>query len=239
MTKFFNAFHKLNLFPIILILLAGLATTSIWPAWAYRNQGQSLLANNRTSGFQVVDMQVRGNQLQLSLRNNYSKNITAYTISVGNVRAEEDFIYSNRVIAPGEVYTVNTPISSSDPSTSILAVVFEDGTSDGEASVAAAIRDRRQGEKAQLTRILPLIENALRLSDSELPRALSELPSRISSLPAIASAGRSREFRSGLRNGSEDALRTIQRISQATDYLNLREELIRIQAHYSRAISKL
>lgn len=164
---------------------------------------------NKTRSFELI--QARRNRSidaagpELSLRNGYDKNITAFAVSVNGLLVSPDFVYSEnedwRSIAPGAVYTsgfgyvvrsVNPafPVAApKDFDINVLAVVFDDGSSDGDEKAAAGILYARLKSKRILTRIVDLLDGDLnsRAMDYTL---FDELKSRISSLsndPADAS----------------------------------------------------
>jgi len=78
------------------------------------------------------------------------------------------------------------PTSPSDQQIQIKAVVFEDGTYEGDAEAAAAVRGYRAGEKMMLSLLLPLLRNALNSSNADLTEALRTLESQVSSVGSDA-----------------------------------------------------
>ena len=65
---------------------------------------------------------------------------------------------------------------------SVLAVVFDDGSGDGDEKAVAAILDERQKSKLRLTRIIDLLNGDLSSSRAINDTVVDELRSRISSL---------------------------------------------------------
>jgi len=74
------------------------------------------------------------------------------------------------------------PTSPSDQEIQIKASVFDDGTYEGDAEMAAAVRGYRAGEKMVLPRLIPLLEGALNSSNASLAEALRNLESQVSSV---------------------------------------------------------
>ncbi len=64
----------------------------------------------------------------------------------------------------------------------IKAAVFDDGTYEGDAEMAAAVRGYLAGEKMELPRLIPLLENALNSSNADLTEGLRNLESQVSSV---------------------------------------------------------
>lgn len=133
---------------------------------------------------------------ELSLKNGYEKNITAFAVSVNGLIVMSDFAYSenedHRTIAPGVVYTsgfgnVRRSINSAtaageDFDIEILAVLFDDKSSDGDDKGVAFLRGNRRKSKRILTRIIDLLNERLEPVRNIDDTASAELRHRISSL---------------------------------------------------------
>jgi hypothetical protein len=74
------------------------------------------------------------------------------------------------------------PTSPSDQQIQIKASVFDDGTYEGDAEMAAAVKGYQAGEKMVLPRLIPLLEGALNSSNANLIEALRNLESQVSSV---------------------------------------------------------
>jgi hypothetical protein len=260
MNKHRNIFRRL--YPISFALV-GICVVMIganaWSSHSPLRQSTNPRILNKTRAFEVVSQKRNGQHFLLNLKNGYSKNIIGYTVTQGadtptsaEVSIEEDFIYGDKVIAPGETYAVRIPISEQQSSIgkvstqeqdiNVLAVMFDDGTSDGDSKSITKTKDRRRGELIQLERILPLFQAILDLPDADIPEALDRLESQIAALPEISENGLSPSARSGLKGGKEMLLPAAQMLRRnrkimSTDYL--RKELTEIKSHYERAIAKL
>lgn len=157
---------------------------------------------NKTRSFELTqarrnrDIDVSGPEL--SLRNGYDKTITACAVSVNGLIALIDFVYSDseghdqRAIAPGAVYTrwfsygvrsVNrSGAAQEDFDINVLAVVFDDKSSDGDEKAVASILYDRMRSKRLLTRIVDLLNENLNSRRTIDDTVFDELISRISSL---------------------------------------------------------
>ena len=74
------------------------------------------------------------------------------------------------------------PTSPSDQQIQIKTAVFDDGTYEGDAEIAAAVRGYRAGEKLVLPRLIPLLEGALSSPNPNLIEALKNLEVQVSSV---------------------------------------------------------
>lgn len=215
-------------------------------------KGNGVTVSNHTQAFQVVNATNDGNTIQLSLRNGYSKAITAFIVSGDDGSSVQvDFSSVDSLIAPGETYNYGEATANllshsgaeqSRPKISILAVLFEDGSSDGDNKVVRDIKNRRLGEKIQLMRILPLLEEALGVEDSELPVSIERLKARISALPDKPQKGESPEIMGGLHHGKQYIYAKLERLKQLqdeNDVVNLRTELTKIKHRYKKETTKL
>ena len=142
---------------------------------------------------------------RISLHNQSNKNIVGLGVDViagGRVAltSKPRGIDGQSLIAAGNEYQLSvrapnraqrtadgyTPTSPSDQQIQIKAAVFADGTYEGDAETAAAIRGFRAGEKMMLPRLLPLLERALNSSNADLTEALKDLESQVSSVESDA-----------------------------------------------------
>jgi hypothetical protein len=181
---------------------------------------------NETESFRLVSAEKNGAVLVLKMRNVSSKGITAYSISTRpGSREDTDYSLSGHVIAPGDIeeteissaslYTINSS-NQPKPMIRILAVVFDDRTSEGDFGVATIIKDTRLGKKMQLKRINRLIRETLQSSNTSSFHNLSSLKSRIAALSEETEQGEffSPAVRSGLHSAKEDVLTLIGQLEQ-------------------------
>ena len=89
----------------------------------------------------------------------------------------------NRAQPTADGYAPTTP---SDQQILIKTIVFDDGTYEGDAQMAAAVRGYRAGEKMVLPRLIPLLDSALSSSNADLTQALKNLESQVSSVSSDA-----------------------------------------------------
>lgn len=165
---------------------------------AQRMQSLTPQVENKTRSFQVTrarrNLDIEAGP-ELSLRNGYEKNITAFAVSVNGLITMSDFAYSenvdHRTIAAGAVYTsgfgtvrgrVNSPTAQDDFDIKVLAVLFDDKTSDGDDKGVVFLRDHRRKSKRILTSIIDLLNERLDPPQTIDDLGITDLKSRISSL---------------------------------------------------------
>jgi len=142
---------------------------------------------------------------RIILRNQSNKNIVGLGVDVVSgdrvqITSKPRGIDGQPLIAAGKEYwlTVSAPnraqptvdgfvpTSPSDQQIQIKAAVFDDGTYEGDAATAAAVRGYRAGEKMVLPKLIPLLESALNSSNADLTEALKNLESQVSSVGSDA-----------------------------------------------------
>jgi len=189
---------------------------------------------NKTRSFEVTQARryrdIDGAGPELSFRNGYDKNITAFAVSVNGLIGLPDFLYSeseeHRAIGPGAVYTRgfgnarrqvdHAGAAREDFDIKVLAVVFDDRSSDGDEKAIAYILEERLKSKQLLTRVIELFNrhlNSLRSIDDSV---YDELRSRISSL-------------SGSPGNSSDINNVLLWLDQSDRSLNLRERMVGVK----------
>lgn len=240
--------------PVILLIVCllglGIGGVSLKGQKSTGIQSNSPRIQNRTRSFEVAQVSPsvgENGDVELSLRNRYSKNITACAVSVNGSITEVDFAFSELEdqsgISPESVYTekysfarhVNKSAARQNFDISILAVVFDDKTGDGDPKFVTEILDTRLGSKIQLTRIIALLNNALNLPRVPDEAVIDTLKARISSLPVHSASPTSETEREGLRNQKSDALRRLE--SQTS--LNPQERIRSLKEIYESLAGRL
>lgn len=151
-------------------------------------QVENLKVTNKTQHFIVVSIEkTRTDDLLLTLRNDYDKKITSYELSLGSKVTMADYLYSEREdgIAPGTIVE-NYQAIDIDPElrtkgVSILAVMFEDGTSDGDPAHIQEITQYRLGGKMQIERALAALEKVKSLPKNKMIAELRRMNTELTS----------------------------------------------------------
>lgn len=172
---------------------------------------ESLKVTNLTSRFEVsrLEKTSEGNIL-IQLRNNYDKTITAYQTSLGSTTTLVEMILSplGDYIHPGDTTDLMEGINI-DPDLekegfTIHAVVFEDGTSDGETKSINKINDYRRGEMMQMAHAARLLGESAGAADGEIVWALD----KVGNTSVLTGDGAGTLSRS-VKFGAEDARKRI------------------------------
>ena len=263
MRSYGNRFNRSSSKPIffVLLLVAFLSVGGMSSRALPEPQKEELpQVRNETESFQLISIERIGYLLQLRLKNTSKKAITAYKIGYNNGwQTGIDKIIGDDIVAPGEIEEFRTPfsnLSNSDGPTSpqtvtILAVVFDDRSSEGDFQAADDILNDRLGQKIQLERINRLIQGVLKSPDGNTPAALSRLKSQIASLSEDQGKGQPRAIHTGLYYMKQQVLKLIEELEQwqrdgkallRTELygsVNLQDALVKIKELGEKRIPKL
>lgn len=130
------------------------------------------LANN-TSSLSVTksELEPNGRSVRVAVLNVAQKPIDWFRISLGaGSDIEADFAYADKpVLGPNESYEDSYPVPSEGDKlqVTIVSVVFEDMTFDGDVRSAQRLIEKRRGQEIELRRLLPLITPAINVSGKE------------------------------------------------------------------------
>jgi hypothetical protein len=227
-----------HLIAVSFIFAAMLAVTALSSSSRTAQSGEPEVVN-KTQAFRLISIERQVDSIRhiylLRLQNVSAKEIVGYTIGFNNGSgAAKD--YNSKVIAPGDIeeYDVSTRDVRPQEPIRIAAVVFSDGTSEGEPKAIAFITDERRGRRLFRERVLPLLEKALDSPEVNL----DELESQIRALPERVE-GESSDVNSSYRDDKSSFLKEMKELKEArakgrTSY-DLRPELQEIK----EAIEKL
>jgi hypothetical protein len=232
----------------IIFLLLAISAAIVYGVNRQPNPLQTNQIRNKTSALEVVSVtSIQDQGFTLTVRNVLStRNITglAFASESENVKVQVDFItgFVDESIPPGKTYSrtilpfTKGKISPSD--ISILAVVLDDGTVNGESLVGQNILDQRKGKKEQLKLILPIIKNAI---DSKAANAVVQVITDINKMPHPHDAEMPYQIKSGAHSIRELILSKIQDhanrgTASPTEDIHA---LVNIYSEYSSLLSKL
>lgn len=150
------------------------------------------VVKSQTKSLEFIDTEKTDFGFTIRMRNISSKSITAYTVSLCDTPLfAEDFSIGDRSVEPGTALEINISSANvthqcgaaSEPTLTILAVVFGDRSTEGEFLWAKGILDDRRGQKIQLKRINRLLAKAAASPAADGPGGIETLKSDIAALP--------------------------------------------------------
>jgi hypothetical protein len=165
----------------------------------------------------IVNIDIQDHYVLLSLRNDSDKNITAFSLSSSGVNLRAEMIGTDRVMRPGDIHTKLCDLpspKSTEKGIIVLAVVYEDGTWEGDDKYVRQILDARAGTQAQLARVLPLFRDALTTpKNMRLMQKREMIRYKIEQL-TDEEEGKSFEYRMGLHDEKERAMNNLKQLEQ-------------------------
>ena len=196
---------------------------------------------NNTRALALVAQEVIDGRPRLRVKNISDKDLNGFVLGLANLRQIElDTTPGDRVIAPGEVEDIEIPGPS--PSTiTILAVMYADGSLEGDQNTVAQLRVRREALKAELKRILGLVVAEAQSRDADIPGAFERIQSGMSKLPPTVADGHTPQA-NALRVAQHDvaSLVDVMRHRQERNaHLNQRELIWELKERIERRIAAL
>jgi len=140
--------------------------------------------NNNTTSLEVVRLEKSPQRYEIWLKNNSSKSVVAYYISIGNSGISFRGSRSKPALAAG---AISDQIAFYNPNTqkdvTIPVVMFDDGSFEGDFKLAAQFQANEQGVSIQAPNILRLVEQALEADDAVLQAAFDKLEAQLWVIP--------------------------------------------------------
>jgi hypothetical protein len=196
---------------------------------------------NETEALALVAHEVIDGRTRLQFKNISAKDLNGFVLGLGNLRQIElDTTPGDRVIVPGEVQDIEIP-GPSPSSITILAVMYADGSLEGDQITVAQLRDRRSALKAELKRILGLVVAEAQSRDADIPGAFDRLESAMSKLPSRVADGHTPQANAqqGAKDDVASLLEFMRHRQDRNAHLNQRELIRQLQERIERRIAGL
>ena len=206
---------------------------------------------NMTSAFKVIEIKENSDGLfDITYKNEYRKSITGFEVSISGMRIQTELTLGGdeqQFIPSGSTYdkTYSVQENLGQNGIQILAVVFDDGTADGDPKYIKEITDYRLGIKLERERVLPMLENILTSKPQTFSKALEELETHMTSvLPSYQQNGKLNNIDLGIRNERRRILSEIKMLrdkhpnalSTEQEINQFRGDLVFVKQMYERII---
>ena len=203
-------------------------------------------AKSRTSAIEITKIEIRNDidSAIVTMKNVSNKSINGMKLSYDKGSVQIDFLAAyepdRQRLLPGATYQEMFPLTDpSDPfEVGVLAVTFDDKSSDGDAESVRGIVDARRGFAKEMKRLRPLLEAALDSPDGDSPVILDRLKSQFEGLSLEKSDG-SADFRQGQTEARQELLYDIQFLKErqsATGQVQIRRALAKAKARYDKRV---
>ena len=207
----------------------------------FRSEKTQIHLVNDTQALALVAQEVIDGRTRLQFKNISAKDINGFVLGLPNLRQIElDTTAGDRVIGPGEVQDIEIPGPS--PSTiTILAVMYADGSLEGDQPTLAQLRDRRSALKVELKRILGLIIAEAQSRDADIPGAFDRLESAMSKLPPTVADEHTPQANAqrGAQDDVASLLEVMRHRQERNAHLNQRELIRELKERIERRIAGL
>ena len=195
---------------------------------------------NDTGALALVAQEVIDGRTRLQFKNISAKDLNGFVLGLPNLRQIEiDTSTGDRVIVPGEVQDIEIP--GSVPTITILAVMYADGSLEGDQITVAELRDRRSALKAELKRMLGLVVAEAQSRDADSPGAFDRLESAMSKLSATDADGETRHANAlqVAKGDFTNILEVMRYRQQRNAHLNQRELIRELKERIERRVAGL
>lgn len=205
---------------------------------------------SKSPALEVVSATRRDFIVRIRLRNTSDKNIYAFRMQYhkGGAAILHSFVMADTktMVAPGEVYRYDWPFS---PNSSLArealifeAVIFQDGSGDGEPDKVKSLQDLFLTNMRELEYEIALLETALNSLKIETVEGLLEFQNKVSETPETLNVGMLNGL-SGIvlpswKGNTMGMIREIDRKKREEPNTSIREELVKLKDSYLKYRAK-
>jgi hypothetical protein len=235
---------------LTVVLLLGLTVgsvigTSKLPFWVKAQDGPPLVTS-ATSAIRVVALQPTtigdSRILEVSLQNISSKTIKAYSVGSGKAWLTRSYYFSETAFAPNSIETQIIPLDSTSFKAAsrdftVTAVLFEDGSTDGQAIPGDRLRESWAGLQDYANHFLPCLRQLPAILAAPDETAFTSCEGEAGKWPA---KGRSADYEDGLRAAQRESLNKLNEIKTKvrsgnfSDAAKQRDKLVKIFESFQR-----
>ena len=207
---------------------------------SFRSTTTQIHLVNNTGALALVSQEEIDGRTRLQFKNISAKDLNGFVLGLANLRQIElDTTPGDRVIVPGQVQDIEIP--GPLPTITILAVMYADGSLEGDQITVAQLRDRRSALKAELKRILGLVVAEAQSRDADIPGAFDRLESAMSKLPSTVADGHTPQANAqrGAKDDVASLLEVMRHRQERNAHLNQRELIRELKERIERRIAGL
>jgi hypothetical protein len=204
---------------------------------------------NRTKSFVVDAIEIKGDTVGVRFKNNYDKPVTCYQVAIGERTLQTELMVNDdpKVIIPGDFTYERYPAEIlSGNNITVLAVLFDNHSGDGDPTYLIKLLKYREGMKIQRQYTISAIERVLQKEKGEKSIELSEIFSDLNPLSEEELQKLPLDVRFGIKDEQKRLAHTFQHFSQNNILIeqqgklsSKREELETLLSNYRNTIAKL
>jgi hypothetical protein len=208
------------------------------------------VVESKSQALEVVSVTRRDPFIRIRLKNTSDKNIYAFRMRYhkGGAAILHSYVMSDTktMLAPGEVYRYDWSFS---PNSSLAreslvfeAVIFQDGTGDGDADKVKSLQDLFLTNMKELEHEIALLQAALDSTDVEMLEGLRDLLAKVSETPETLSVamlnGIAGIVLPSWKGNTMGMIREIERKKRDEPNTSIREELLKLKESYIKSLAK-
>lgn len=171
--------NKRHLIALLVLAAFGVTGFAVWRSVQSKDV-ERVFIENKTRSLQVESIKDLGEknnrkEIEITFRNNYEKPIAAYRVRVSEEfdgktevsAVERGGLIVGWVLKPKDIKVEKFIINSEGKTyLTIAAVIFEDGTGDGEIAELNRLQEIRVGVRMGFQKIVPILQDAAKTSES-------------------------------------------------------------------------
>ena len=214
---------------------------------------------NKTESVAVINIEANNSTLpsyKLQLRNLSNKNIIGLGINmivnnrprrIGMPRGQEGrplieagSVYNHNILGVLNAQTTSdgyVPDAPLKQEIIITTAVFDDGSYEGDAQTAATVRAFQIGDKIQVRKIIPLMQDALNETGADVSQAIEKFKIRLASLSNEVDAGVISELQQAFPNLNQEAKANLKTSLEAS-LSGVKFDLLRSLQQFEKANSQ-
>lgn len=230
---------------VFLLTYSSEKNTSVAQTKAESNTEHIKVFNN-IDHLQIVGSKIEKGRFTVSIKNNFDKIVNSFYLTTGDVSYHTELIYSDVKdgVAPSSEFDISTDLDKNlfSNGLTVRAILFEDGTGEGQPSLIQEMKDKRYGEKLELTKGRDLLEKLLSSGALEGIENFSEIKEKFASLPSTEKNTQNESIMLGIDSGRQRFLRYIDELSknsEANKPDNRASEITKARNKLEKYISKL
>jgi hypothetical protein len=196
---------------------------------------------NKVKLIEVISSEKTDKSVQLNIKNNSNKVIKAFVLQKNEGQKSFVQLSDENNLTPGKTHLETFRLLPSDTQqkASILAVVFEDNTGQGDPIVIQELLDMRLGEQIQNERIYGYLKKFSTTSENKLLPLMASTKEAIRNLPDDKDA--SDFMKIGLHNAKENALLDLDRLEmdlRENNEIKIKHRIQHLQLTYEKKAVK-
>ena len=205
---------------------------------------------SKATALKVLTVSRRGSYLRIRLKNMSDKKIYSFRMAYHKSGASSLISTiepsDKSAIAPGEIYLyqysfIPTSTLAREPLT-FEAVLFEDGTGDGEADKVKSLQDIHNASRKELELVVTLLQTAIDSPNVETLSVIDELEKHVSEIPdymeGVSLSGLAGLFFTSWKGTSLSYIREIRRKFQEGEEVRVQDELSKLKERFARTLAK-